>query len=87
MQERIADKLGEGYYALPSSLHEFIIIPESAGIDAREMCEMVKTANKTVVEPKDVLSDNVLHFDKDAKQLDSVSELLEEKPKEQEMRC
>ena len=87
MQEKIAEKLGEGYYALPSSLHEYIIIPESAGIDPKEMCEMVKTANKTVVEPKDVLSDNVLHFDKDSRQLDSVSDLLEEKPKEQEMRC
>ena len=87
MQEKIAEKLGEGYYALPSSLHEYIIIPESAGIDAKDMCEMVKTANKTVVEPKDVLNDNVLHFDKDTRQLDSISDLLEEKPKEQEMRC
>lgn len=87
MQEKISEKLGEGYYALPSSLHEYIIIPESAGIDPKEMCEMVKTANKTVVEPKDVLSDNVLHFDRDSRQLDSVIDLLEAKPKEQEMRC
>ena len=51
------------------------------------MCEMVKTANKTVVEPKDVLSDNVLHFDKDARQLDSITDLLETSLKEAEMRC
>lgn len=87
MQEKIAEKLGEGYYALPSSLHEYIILPDSSEIDPKEMCEMVKMANKTVVEPKDVLSDNVLHFDKDTRQLDSVSDLLEQKPKEQEMRC
>ncbi len=87
VQEKIAEKLGEGYYALPSSLHEYIIIPESAGIDAKEMCEMVKTANKTVVEPKDVLSDNVLHFDRNSKQLDSITDLLETSPKEAEMRC
>jgi hypothetical protein len=34
---------------------------------------MVKEANRSVVEPKDVLSDNVYHFDKDSRQLTKVA--------------
>lgn len=73
MQEQIAEKLGESYYALPSSLHEFIIVPESAGVNLPDLSEMVKVANETVVEPKDVLSDTVLHYDRDEKKLESIT--------------
>ena len=38
-----------------------------------EKVAMVKEANRTVVEPKDVLSDNVYHFDKDSRQLTKVA--------------
>jgi hypothetical protein len=34
---------------------------------------MVREANRSVVEPKDVLSDNVYHFDKDSRQLSRVA--------------
>lgn len=87
MQERIADKLGESYYAIPSSLHEYIIVPESAGIEAKQLVDMLKQANETVVAPGDVLSDNLLHYDRDTKSLDSVTELLSKDSKEQEMVC
>lgn len=73
MQEQVADKLGEGYYALPSSLHEFLIVPESAGVNLPDLSEMVKTANETVVEAKDILSDTVLHYDRDEKKLESIA--------------
>ena len=74
VQEKIAENLGEGYYALPSSLHEYLIVPESSGIDPREMAKMVSEANRTesVVQPKDVLSDNVLHYDREARHLDNL---------------
>ena len=74
MQEKIAENLGEGYYALPSSLHEYLIVPESAGIDPRELAKMVSEANRSesVVQPKDVLSDQVLHYDRDAKFLENL---------------
>lgn len=69
MQERIAAVLGEGYYALPSSVHEYIIVPQSQGIDPQDMCSMVKEANVSVIEPKDFLSDHVFHYDQDAGEL------------------
>ena len=47
-----------------------LIIPDSAGIDRGELAEMVKQANQSVVEPKDVLTDNVFHYDRDEKKFE-----------------
>ena len=69
-REHVAEVLGEGYCVLPSSQHEVLIIPDSAGIDRAELSEMVKQANQSVVEPKDVLSDTVFHYDRDEKKFE-----------------
>lgn len=60
VKERVMEVLGEGYYALPSSLHEFLIVPMSTKAEINELTEMVKMANQTVVEPNEVLSDKVI---------------------------
>ena len=69
-REHVAEVLGEGYCVLPSSQHEVLIIPDSAGIDRGELSEMVRQANQSVVEPKDVLSDTVFHYDRDEKKFE-----------------
>ena len=69
-REHVAEVLGEGYCVLPSSQHEVLIIPDSAGIDRAELSEMVRQANQSVVEPKDVLSDTVFHYDRDEKKFE-----------------
>ena len=74
VKEKAAEVIGCSYYVLPSSTHEVILVPDAAGIDEKELCSMVKQANRTVVEPKDVLSDNVNHFDKDTRELSKVSD-------------
>lgn len=72
MREKVADVIGDSYYVLPSSVHETIIVPQSQGIDEKDLVEMVKQANRSVVEPKDILSDNVYHYDRDSRSLDRV---------------
>jgi len=62
VKEKAAVLLGGDYYILPSSVHEVILVPAAAGINEKELCDMVKQANRTVVEAHDVLSDNVLLF-------------------------
>lgn len=69
-KEHIAAVIDDGYSVIPSSVHEVLIIPDSAGINADELSRMVKEANQSVVEAKDVLSDNVLHYDRDRGQLE-----------------
>ena len=73
-KEHIASVIGEGYSVIPSSVHEVLIIPDSAGIDADELSRMVKEANRSVVEAKDVLSDNVLHYDRQRGQLEPAAD-------------
>lgn len=72
VKEKAAELIGSGYYVLPSSVHEVILVPDTMDHDVRDLCEMVKQANRTVVEPKDVLSDNVYHYDRDARSLNKV---------------
>jgi len=69
-REHIAEVIGESYTVLPSSQHEMLIIPDSAGLPREDLAGMVKTANETVVEPKDVLSDNIFHYDRDEKKFE-----------------
>ena len=73
VKEKTAELLGSDYYILPSSTHEVIIVPDAPGIKAEELCDMVKQANRTVVDEKDILSDNVYHYSKDDRRLDKVS--------------
>ena len=73
VKEKAAELLGSDYYILPSSVHETILVPDSSQINAKELCDMVKQANRTVVDEKDILSDNVYHYSRDARRLDKVS--------------
>lgn len=73
VKEKAAELLGGDYYILPSSVHEVILVPASAGINEKELCDMVKQANRTVVDERDILSDDVYHYSRDERRLDKVS--------------
>jgi hypothetical protein len=60
--EKIYSERGE-YYAIPSSLHEWIIIPKTFEHDAENLLSMVKKANDSVVPESDQLSDCILQYD------------------------
>lgn len=87
VQEQISDMLNEGYYVIPSSLHEVIVVPESAGMDPKHLEAMVKDANRTVVAPKDVLSDNVYYFDRNDMALSSPAADMRMQEQAAGMRC
>ncbi|MBR0341519.1 MAG: hypothetical protein IJH64_04640, partial [Oscillospiraceae bacterium] len=54
--ERVRNLLGSGYFILPSSLHEVIILKDDGTARASDLKDMVVQANRSVVEPTDVLS-------------------------------
>lgn len=60
--DKIHDCLGCGFFGIPSSTHEFIIVPESIDIRIEDLSIMCKEANATIVDQKDILSDHVLHI-------------------------
>ncbi len=61
VMKTIADKLGDGFWILPSSIHEVIIVPAEMG-DAATFTQMVKEVNAAEVAPQDVLSDHVYRY-------------------------
>ena len=73
VKEKAAELIGSDYYILPSSTHEVILVPDNPDIKAKDLCEMVKQANRTVVDEKDILSDNVYHYSREDRRLDKVS--------------
>lgn len=60
--DRIHDKLQEGFFAIPSSVHEFLVIPESSGMTMAALRVMCREANESIVKYNEVLSDNVLYM-------------------------
>ena len=57
------EELGEPYYVLPSSIHEVMVVRESEDMDIGKMKEIVKEVNLSTVEPEDLLSYEVFHYD------------------------
>ena len=71
-QAMIAHVLEEDYVAIPSSLHEFIIIRASQVKDPEHLQRLVYEANHRIVCPEDVLSDNMLRYSRDTGALTTV---------------
>ena len=60
--EQIREMYGGDYFILPSSLHEVILVGDDGSMRGEDLKQMVMQANRTVVEPSDVLSDSVFYF-------------------------
>ena len=65
VQEDVARVLGESYYAIPSSINEFLIIPLSAGVEYEYLRDLLEEANDEKTEPGEVLTDKVFFYDKE----------------------
>lgn len=59
---QVREQLGEDFYILPSSTHEVIILPKIAGMSPKELRNTVREINAEMVEPQDVLANDVYEF-------------------------
>lgn len=59
----MAEKMGEGFVILPSSVHEIILVSGKEAASAEYLRKIVTEINATQVEPQEVLSDNVYYYD------------------------
>lgn len=57
-QRELNRRFPQGYFVLPSSKHEVIVVPRQDGLNIDEFKEMVMEINGTQVDDKDKLSDN-----------------------------
>ena len=58
MMQRIRKLLGGDYYVLPSSVHEFILL-RVEDQDPQQLVDLVRSANRAVVEEDEVLADDL----------------------------
>lgn len=57
-----AENTGRGFYIIPSSVHEVLLVPETLGIPAKELKEMLTDVNDSIVSPEDILDKDVYHY-------------------------
>ncbi len=62
LMDQYAEELGSGFYILPSSIHELILVPSRENTRMAEFSRMVQDVNTTQVEPEDVLSDHAYYY-------------------------
>lgn len=58
-----AEKLGKDFFVLPSSIHEVLLVPDDGNADITALKQMVHDVNASEVDPPDVLTNNVYHYD------------------------
>ncbi len=63
MMESCTREMGGDYYVLPSSVHEVLLLADDGSMRSAELKDMVSSINGEVVEPADVLTDQVYHYD------------------------
>lgn len=57
--ERIHELLDGDFYVLPSSVHELILTAAGDQEDPQQLVKMIREANRTVVDEKDILADDL----------------------------
>lgn len=73
MLEIIAEKLQDDYYIIPSSIHEIIIVAKRECIDSVCINEMINEVNRTEVEEEDWLSNHTYLYQRNSKELISIT--------------
>lgn len=60
--EQVREQLGKDFYILPSSTHEVIVLPKEVGADPKDVRNTVRAINAEIVDPSEVLSNEVYEF-------------------------
>ena len=64
-----AEKKNTNLWLIPSSVHEWIIIPDDGNMNRETLSEMIKEVNGSQLAPDEVLSDHPYYFDRLSKVL------------------
>lgn len=77
VMEKVCRLFPEGFYILPSSIHETLIVPKNANLPPRDLGRMVREVNRWEVSREDVLSDRVYEYDREKGKIRQVPESVE----------
>lgn len=62
MPGKIYERLQRKFYLLPSSIHEFLVVPENDFLRPENLRNMVKEVNETHIREEELLSDHIYYF-------------------------
>lgn len=82
--EQLEERMGAGYYLLPSSVHEWMVLPRDCGLTEREMQDLVRSANQDAVAAEEFLGDRAYQYDRRQQRL--VPAASRQKQQEEPMR-
>ena len=77
VMEKISGMFPEGFYILPSSIHDLIIVPKDGKEDPKKLGELVRKVNRQHVSGEEVLSDRVYEYDREQGRIHFVPESVE----------
>lgn len=63
VMQQIAEVVGGGYTAIPSSVHEMMIVPDEIGAEQEYLRSVLYTGNRRIEDKADILSDDLYHYD------------------------
>ena len=69
----VADKIGDGFIVLPSSVHETIVLPSREDAEYKRLADMVREVNDTQVDAEERLSYHVYVYSRDEEVLKIVA--------------
>ena len=70
--ERLAESVGGDFYLIPSSIHEFLILPKAQDRDEEELKSMIAEVNRTELSPEEILSDHLYLYNRQEKKVRTV---------------
>ena len=73
--EQLARLFREGYYIVPTSVHEMMIVPDSAKVTPQKLLELLEYSNRCMLEPEDYLSDDLLYYDPELHEICTVADV------------
>lgn len=68
VQDMISEKFGGDFYAIPSSIHEWLILPKDMFESYKEVDSMISDINQSHVAPEERLSDHVFEYDSETRE-------------------
>ena len=81
--DKVGEILQEDFYVLPSSIHEVAIMPENTDFSGYDLKKMISDINSNDVEPDQVLSDKLQHYDRARHELENLEVWKQRKEREE----
>ena len=66
---KISDETGVNLLLIPSSVHEFICIPECEGMDYDDINLLITETNRGIVAENEILSDRLFRYDRESDEI------------------